>query len=580
MSEEPVEVPETPVPVVLRRCTVLNGDTDNIDPNYPVGLFEVADGAGEVKLITVILIGEVDHRLVAVFPLAAWHRNLARRQLPPGALVKPVKVTVGFTDREEDPDGEPQPREVWVGLLGSEFESSVIFDPQEETLEPDLPFDSASPTFLPTAQSLVELFDHQFTVSATSGLDPPGQAAVLPSSPLDQRLQKLEESISVLAASFKQLSGEGAPPGLGRPPALRRSAGPCQGEQPRVHFSPSVTADPDVVQAARSAGIPEDQIKEMARLAAQGQSRLSDFPLAKTPTKSKAATTKNVLSESEDEEDETEVEADPQSEGVQPLVQAVTKLTEIAGHLSKQKKKDTSLESLLDGCGPAGSSESGTGSGRKYAAALRALRRTLSRKPSEISRAIEKNMEEDFQVRTQLPGASPVQVSARAWLELRSRIQGYVTPVKMLWSVAGALDALRAGNPEECRARLNLLLAAGDQMSIDRGSWIVAGEILLEEPPPMSVFQSHLLPSESEAPYTRLIDARWFEIFLQKLQDYDTLTEKKRKLSGRRFIKPDGGTAGETVDPKPKPKVKAKGRGKGRNDSSGGGAADAAPDHQ
>lgn len=189
-------------------------------------------------------------------------------------------------------------------------------------------------------------------------------------------------------------------------------------------------------------------------------------------------------------------------------------------------------------------------------------------------------MEEDFQVRTQLPGASPVQVSARAWLELRSRVQGFVTPVKMLWSVAGALDALRAGNQEECRARLNLLLAAGDQMSVDRGSWIVAGEILLEEPPPMSSFQSHLLPTESEAPYTRLIDARWFEIFLQKLQDYDTLTEKKKKLSAKKFVRPEGAASGETVDPRPKPKAKVKGKGKGKQDSAGGGAAEAAQDHQ
>ena len=318
----------------------------------------------------------------------------------------------------------------------------------------------------------------------------------------------------------------------------------------------------------------------MARLATRGQSHLSDFPLPKANPKPKSSRPKNVLSESEEEEEEVELEPDTAGEEVQPLVQAVTKLTEIAGHLIKQKKKDTSLESLLDGCGPSSSADGGTGSGRRYAAALRALQRTLTRRPAEISKAIERNMEADFAVRTQLPGANPVQVTARAWLEMRSRIQGFVTPVKMLWSVAGALDSLRAGNQEECRARLNLLLAAGDQMSIDRGSWIVASEILLEEPPPMSVFQSHVLPSEGEAPYTRLIDARWFEIFLQKLQDYDALTEKKKKLSVKKFQKPEGAAPGEVVDPKPKPKAKTKGKGKGRNDSSGGGAADAAQETQ
>ena len=46
---------------------------------------------------------------------------------------------------------------------------------------------------------------------------------------------------------------------------------------------------------------------------------------------------------------------------------------------------------------------------------------------------IERNMEEDFQVRIQMPGSAPVQVSARAWLELRSRAQGFPTPVRLHW---------------------------------------------------------------------------------------------------------------------------------------------------
>ena len=579
MSEADIEtVPETPNPVVLRRCTVLDRESDAIDPAYPVGLFEVTDSAGGTRTVAIILIGEVEGRLAVVIPSSAWHRNLARRQLPNGALLKPTRATLGFVDRAADPDGAPQSGEVWLGLLAAPFEGHVLFDPHDETFEPDLPFDSSSPSFLPTAQSLVELFDNQFSFSATSGLEAAGQATSLPGSALDQRLQKLEESVGQLVANFKHLS-DGGPPGLARPPALK-SPGQCSGTQ-RVQFSPTAHADPDVVQAARSAGIPEDQIAEMARLATRGQSHLSDFPLPKTNPKPKPSRPKNVLSESEEEEEE-EAELEPEAPGeeVQPLVHAVTKLTEIAGHLAKQKKKDVSLESLLDGCGPSSSADGGSGSGRKYAAALRALQRTLTRRPLEISKAIEKNMEADFAVRTPLPGSNPVQVSARAWLEMRSRIQGYVTPVKMLWSVAGALDSLRAGNQEECRARLNLLLAAGDQMSIDRGSWIVASEILLEEPPPMSIFQSHLLPTEGEAPYTRLIDARWFEIFLQKLQDYDALTEKKKKLSIKKFQKPEGGLPGEVVDPKPKPKAKTKGKGKGKNDSSGGGAAEAAQETQ
>lgn len=68
--------------------------------------------------------------------------------------------------------------------------------------------------------------------------------------------------------------------------------------------------------------------------------------------------------------------------------------------------------------------------------------------------------------------------------------------------------------------------------------------------------------------------------FLQKLQDYDNLTEKKKKLSSKRFPRPEGSPAGDTVDPKPKPKIKPKGKGKGRGDGSGGGAAEAASENQ
>ena len=189
MSELAEEVPETPNPVILRRCTVLDRESDAIDPNYPVGLFEVTDSAGGTRTVAIILVGEVEGRLAVVVPITAWHRNLARRQLPNGALLKPVRATLAFLDRAADPDGSPQSGEVWLGLLAAPFEGHVLFDPQDETFEPDLAFDSSSPSFLPTAQSLVELFDTQFSFSATSGLEPAGQATSLPGSALDQRFR-------------------------------------------------------------------------------------------------------------------------------------------------------------------------------------------------------------------------------------------------------------------------------------------------------------------------------------------------------------------------------------------------------
>ena len=67
----------------------------------------------------------------------------------------------------------------------------------------------------------------------------------------------------------------------------------------------------------------------------------------------------------------------------------------------------------------------------------------------------------------------PVQVSAQAWLELRSRVQAYQTPVRLLW-VAGVWDALRAGKNEEARARCGLLMA---QARINSDSGVMGGGI-------------------------------------------------------------------------------------------------------
>jgi len=139
--------------------------------------------------------------------------------------------------------------------------------------------------------------------------------------------------------------------------------------------------------------------------------------------------------------------------------------------------------------------------------------------------------------------------------------------------VAGVLDAIRAERHQEARARCGLILAMGDQMSIDRGSWVVAGEIGLEDPPPMASFNSHTLPSEAEPPYTKLIDGRWMELILSKLSDVDSLNEKKKKLAGRRATTT---TTSETELPKPNPKRKGGGKGDKGKSAAGGDKAPAA----
>ena len=465
-------------------------------------------------------------------------------------------------------------------MLSPQAEDKVLFDVEAfNPIEPDVAFDPAGENYLPVAEDLSRLAEENYGfASATSG-DGGDQGL----TNLDARLKVLETSVRSIADSVKKLSSAPSAPLPPRQSALKPT--------PKIASTPGAGStcpappglsplqaevmghlDLDVVRAARQAGVPEDQIVEMAQLAAQGKPRLTDFPLASRPATRDPGL--NPLSDSEEEEESAVLGDAPESGGRSSdaaLATAIAKLTEISAHLTKQKKKDGSLDALLD----AGSAGPGEGSSvpaaRKYAAALRALRRTLTKHPEELYKAIERNMSEDFQMQAQLPGAQAVPVSARAWLELRSRVQGFATPVRMLWGVAGILDALRAGSHAEARARACLLLAQGDQLSIDRGSWLVASELSLEESPPMASFTAHTLPMDSEAPYSRLIDGRWFDPFLQKLQDYDSLTEKKKKLSGRRANASASAPAEAKAEPKKKPKGKSQGKGK----SGGGGSHEA-----
>ena len=567
MAEDEEAVPRTPRPVLLRNCTVLVGDSLLPDPSFPVGSFETQDSSGEPVAVALIVIAEVDDRVLVAVPFESWHRTVARRVLPAGALIKPLSFSVDLVDRSIEPEHQPSEFEtikVWVGILAPWAEGSVFFEPEGSEAEvPDYTFSSGEPTLLPSAAGLEKIYTQHFQfVSAASG----GGRGPAP-SPLEERLSSLEQSVQSVVQSLQQLTVEKGPRQAARPTASAAACAPPPGLGQRPAGGGAV--DLGVVQAAREAGVPEEQIQEMAALAMQGRTSMADVP--RVPPREQRRR-KNILSESEDDELLPVEESGEPAAGGEALTTAVQKLTEIAAHLTIEKKRGRTLDALLDGVGSAGGSETTMTTGsRKYSVALRALRRAVEKQPEELSRVLERNMETDFYKVSQIPGSNPVPVSARAWLELRSKVQGYQTPVRLLWGIAGILDALKANKVAEARCRAGLLLASGDQMSIDRGSWLVAGELMLEDPPPMAAFNSHVLPTESEPPYTRLVDSRWLELVLAKLSDIDNLHEKKKKLNVRRGL-----VLTENPDPPKNPKKGNKGGGKGDKQ---GGAKDTAQEN-
>lgn len=566
----PVEeaLTEASRPASIRQCTVLTGESPVPDPDYPVGAVEIETEEG-ILTVAVIAIIEVEGKVVVAVPTTAWHRKAKQRLLPPGSLEKAVAVQVEFINREGDePFTSLGPKKIWLGYLSKRAEELVVFEPAAEVEEAsvDTPFASESVWHLPEASALVAVADQRFAfVSAVSEGATGGVS-------FDHRLSALEQSVQTIAASVAKLvdtpsrSVAATAKPASRPSALKT---PCLTQKPPgldgADVSGSAELDQEVMRSARQAGIPEEQIAEMARLASRGRPKMADLPASSSKPHIRFV---DPLEESE--EDLADVEETNLLSG-DPMQDAVTKLTQIAAQLTKQKTPSRSLESLLDGSGSAHSSEASSTSNQKYAVALRALRKALHQQPRSIYNTIEQNMNDDFQVRTQLPGTAPVACSARAWLELRSRVQPFQTPVRLLWGIAGVLDCLRCNAPEEARARCALLLACGDQLSIDRGSWIVASEMMLEEGPPMSSFQYHTLPSETEQPYTRLIDGRWLDLFLAKLSDHDALNEKKKKLS---YKKPLADAANAKAPPVGNPKSKGDG-GKGKGKRAEAAEADA-----
>ena len=555
---------------VVRQFTVLVDRGDEVGPfpdsEYPAGIFEVRSEEGEDPLlVAIIAVADLEGRLLVAVPHSCWHRTTARRVLPSRALTKAVAVEVPFQDRADDRH-DPGKAKIWLGFLAPEFEGAINFETPLEHSVLDHNFIAGNVFCLPVATALVDIALQQqpFDTAASQGEVAGGL------NPIDQRLSTLEKNVSLIAESLKKLTE--APPALTvpkRPSALKATAKPTGLPCPPPGLAPGGSGglDPDVLKAAREAGVPEAHLAQMAALAAKGRPKMTDVPVPARPRKT------SVLSESEEEEGADTEEEGGGTAADATLVTAVSKLTKIAEHLAAKKKKEKGLEAVLDGVSSGHSESTGVVGARKYAAALRALRRALVHQPEELHKSIEQRMEEDFNLQAQVPGSAAIQLTARAWLEMRSRVQNFQTPVRLLWAVAGILDCLRAQRYAEARARACLTLAMGDQLSIDRGSWLIAGELSLEDPPPLSSFSQHHLPQEHEAPFTKLVDGRWVDLVVQKLHDYDSLAEKKRKLGAKGAVPPNPpipphGKGDLKGDPKRRPKAAPKGKGAG-----GGGPA-------
>ena len=81
----------------------------------------------------------------------------------------------------------------------------------------------------------------------------------------------------------------------------------------------------------------------------------------------------------------------------------------------------------------------------------------------------------------------------------------------------------------ETRGRLATMMVVREQLSLDRGSWLLAQELMWEEDPPYSAFGSRG-PDQSRRPGPRAANPLWIEVAIQAVKDLDDWTEKRRRI--------------------------------------------------
>ena len=550
-------------------------------PNYEYPIGVLPTGLGTTKSVEIIFLARIDNKILVGVPFEAWHRSKERRILPACGLTKPQLLEVAASpllDREEVL--EEIHLSVWVGFLASQLQPAVLWAPPEVA---EIRFEVDGNTeYLPYAVALTEVAQEHFAFLSAPE-NPPEEIPDI-SDPLgtgesgavdlSERVSALELSVRDIAAGVRELLGSKPVERVSFSPTAVR-AGALKDTQSSQQRKPAIRSpkktggnmeefpllDQSVVTAALSAGVEKKALAEMQKL-------LSTTPLTK---KLDAIERRSVdyglgLHPETDPEDQ-DVHVDPGASGsggqpdpqLDPIGAAVTKLTQIVSAMADQKKGASSkVEAALDGVHSTGLPDgSGYGSGKRSAAARRALRLALTDHPLELSMIIERLMLEDLTNQTVTPGLPQPALCARAWVEHRSRIGNHKTAAHMAWSIAGALDCIFQGNVAGARARLCLALLQIDQCSIDRGGWGLAAELSLENAPPFQALSQHHPPNhlEGEQPFSKLLDPRWAEVALAHLKDTDDYMTRRRNLQrpGKSQKEDD-----QPSEPKRRPKAKAK----------------------
>ena len=216
----------------------------------------------------------------------------------------------------------------------------------------------------------------------------------------------------------------------------------------------------------------------------------------------------------------------------------------------------TPLDRALAGLGGGSLDTDGSGSLRRQGRARLLLCQALSDEPAQFSGWVDRALADAFPSRP--ANARP---TMREYVEHRSKFSSSHRPSMLAaWSVAGARDALRNGFPEQALARLDVLMVALEQISIDSGSLLMAQELLWEAEPPTIAYSASSADGAWRKPVSALCAPEWAEVAFARLRDLDDWALRKQRLTN---MGPNG---------------KGQGRGKGKQADIGDHGGAAAPD--
>ena len=333
------------------------------DLAYPLAAIAVPRAGGEVSLVAAVLVGiSSSDEIIFVAPGSVWHRTAARRVLPRNFVRKLAAGRVRLVrpeDRGSPLEGDCR---VWFGLLTEDGEAATDFvrdleDPVElahnfgpEEASDSLPF---GPSVLEASHSLFE-----FLTAESAGPVEAEAVGAGAGDPFGDRLSNLEACFAELRQDLRQVLGA-----VGGAKAKQRgstSAAPSGGRAPsqkvnRAEEMKFAGLDPAVTKAALEAGIETSHLEEMSKLLRKQGGRLTDVPGA-AARKAAKPKTKNDLDDEDSFPDTVPDDEPAAGSPLNPIEAAVSKLTEIAGRLASQKRKDSSLDALLD-LGASGSGE-------------------------------------------------------------------------------------------------------------------------------------------------------------------------------------------------------------------------------